>query len=268
MKTSEFLHDGFLGAYKIVKKIHEGSHAHVYQAESKAGDSVVLKVAEENAAVRERQVLLELKKKDVSCNHFVRLLDYMIHEEILPFLGRQDEDTKLGCLILEYATMSLDRWLLQKNFQPTWVEVLDVGSSLGSSLQELHSLGLIHNDVKPANFLRSSSGQWKLCDFGSTTEDGSVRFEVTSSYCPPEQAKSILNSEIVLASQDSDVWAFGKILYEMVSGQPDILVDDSRPDVMEVIAQLESDVVQDDKIRFPALRSVLRSALQLSPPRM
>ena len=55
-------------------------------------------------------------------------------------------------------------------------------------------------------------------------QEGSQCAEVTASYCPPEHAKRLLASLPLERSPHADVWAFGKILYEMACGSPSALV--------------------------------------------
>jgi serine/threonine protein kinase len=81
-------------------------------------------------------------------------------------------------------------------------------------------------DVKPSNVVRFSGGlqRWKLIDLGAAAETGQGVMEFSSSYCSPELAKCFLHGSMARASKCSDVWAYGKIMYEMAVGSPSALL--------------------------------------------
>jgi pimeloyl-ACP methyl ester carboxylesterase/predicted Ser/Thr protein kinase len=103
---------------------------------------------------------------------------------------------------------------------------LDVARQLAAALAEAHARGIVHRDLKPSNVILEESGRVKVLDFGlarsresaapmqgasSTTLAGSVLG--TPGYMSPEQARG------EMVDQRADIWAYGCVLYEMLSGR-------------------------------------------------
>ena len=127
--------------------------------------------------------------------------------------------------IFELGQLPLSKFLSEQNWRPSWTEVLNLGYSLGKALEYIHSLTLAHTDIQPDNVVSFPGGRWKLCACERVVLDGSPceRPEI-SPYSAPEQAAALLDDEPVLATSSTDTWAFGKMLYEMVCGDRDVLL--------------------------------------------
>lgn len=77
------------------------------------------------------------------------------------------EGGKVGCLLLEFGTISLFDEISSRKF--TQAEFLKVMLEIACCLEEIHALGVFHLDLKPENLILVD-GRYKLCDFGSAVE--------------------------------------------------------------------------------------------------
>ena len=125
-------------------------------------------------------------------------------------------DTGPDYLVLEH----IDGKPLQGPFPVQ--EVVRLAIQIVSALEEAHGRGILHRDLKPANILVTTKGTAKLLDFGlakfaaadsdfAKTAEGTVMG--TAAYMAPEQAQGKPLDE------RSDIFSFGAVLYEMVSGK-------------------------------------------------
>jgi serine/threonine protein kinase/dipeptidyl aminopeptidase/acylaminoacyl peptidase len=102
---------------------------------------------------------------------------------------------------------------------PTVDDAINIAVQIGEALQEAHSKGIVHRDIKADNIMLTSKGQAKVMDFGLAKLKGAMKLTRTSStvgtlgYMAPEQ---IQGAE---ADQRSDIFSFGVLLFEMLAGR-------------------------------------------------
>src|SRR5690606_21350652 len=116
-------------------------------------------------------------------------------------------------------------------------QVLSIALDIADALTRVHRLGVLHRDLKPANVLLTTDGGARLGDFGIAylaggkhlTHDGGTLG--TPQYLSPEA----LGGEALDAR--SDIWAFGAVLFEMLTGNPPFDADAVARIVMQVMTQ-------------------------------
>ena len=209
--------------YDVTALIGEGGMGQVYQAtDTKLGREVALKILPEAFATdpdrlarfqREAQVLASL-------NHPGIAAIYGIEE--------QDDTRALVLELVEGPTLA-DR--ISKGAIPL-DEALPIAKQIAEALEAAHEAGVIHRDLKPANIKVKPDGTVKVLDFGlakaldpSPTGDPSQSPTLTAAatqmgvimgtaaYMSPEQAAG------KPVDKRSDIWSFGVVFFEMLTGQ-------------------------------------------------
>jgi serine/threonine-protein kinase len=130
---------------------------------------------------------------------------------------------------MEYLTGGSLEELLKRESRLPIGQSVKIAYQIASALAYIHSLGVIHMDVKPKNilfrrrraFLRSNRFQVVLCDFGLARGFGyppPLRKSGTLDYMSPEQFQETHNPSQSVDSR-SDIFSLGVVLYQMLTGQ-------------------------------------------------
>jgi serine/threonine protein kinase len=266
-----------LGVYEIVAKLGEGGMGQVYRArDTKLDRDVALKTLPELfASDPDRLMRFEREAKTLAA---------LNHPHIAQIYGFE-QSADASALVMEFVEGEDLAQRIARGPIPL-DEALPIARQIAEALEAAHEQGIIHRDLKPANIHVRADGTVKVLDFGlAKALDGARRAAAaadntrltsptitspamtaaglilgTAAYMSPEQARA------KPVDKRADIWAFGVVLFEMLTGHRAFGGDD----VTETLAELiKSDP---DWSLLPAatpssIRRLLSRALQKDPRR-
>ncbi|MEV8213313.1 serine/threonine-protein kinase [Leifsonia sp. NPDC077715] len=200
--------------YRLLERVGHGGMAEVFRAQDQSlGRDVALKIFRRELASAE-----DLRRQEVE----VRLLAGLSHPSLVTLFDATSDGDGRGVLVLEYVKGSDARDRLKDGPLPGPV-VAAIGLDIANALAYIHSQGVVHRDISPANILLPESlstgvaakltdlGIARLVDDTKITATGSVMG--TASYMSPEQA---LGRPL---TGRSDVYSLGLVLLECLTGR-------------------------------------------------
>jgi serine/threonine protein kinase len=257
-----------LGNYRIDRWLGSGSMGDVYQARDlKLGRDVALKSLPEAFACEPARV--------ARLHREAQLLAALNHPHIAAIYGlEQCESTHF--LVLEF----IDGEALASRIKRSPLamsEALALAQQLADALEAAHEKGIVHRDLKPANIALTRDGRLKVLDFGlaqgpsdavdsldigaglpsatSARAGGVGALSGTPAYMSPE---AMSGRE---ADKRGDVWAFGCILFEMLTGRR-AFGDDIVPDSVDRVVPVQPDWSLLPAATPPHVRRLLKRCLQ------
>jgi len=254
-----------VGPYQILAPIGAGGMGEVYRArDTKLKRDVAIKILPSEWAHDPERLARAQREAEV--------LASLNHPHIAQIYGHEQAAGSL-CLVLEFV----DGETLQERLKGGPIplaEALEIASQIADALDAAHEGGVVHRDLKPANIKITPQGQVKVLDFGlaktlEVAADGNLSHSPTlagsatgagvilgtSAYMSPEQAKGRA------ADSRSDVWAFGVVLFEMLSGRP-AFEGESLLEILSSVLRADPDWSALPAGTPPAIRTLLRRCLQ------
>ncbi len=260
-----------LAHYEITGPLGKGGMGEVFRArDTKLGREVAIKVLPAEMS-RDPERLARFDRE-------ARSLATLQHANVASIYGFETAgDTRF--LVMELADGEDLSARLQRGALPV-EEAVDLGIQLATGLAAAHAVGIIHRDLKPANIKISADGRLKVLDFGLARAYGNDESSAsgpehsptltamtqpgvilgTAAYMSPEQARG------KHVDHRADIWAFGVVLFGMLTGQR-VFEGETVSDTLAGVLRAEVPWDQLPKHTPPSLRRLLDRCLERDPAR-
>ena len=258
-----------LGSYEVQSPLGAGGMGEVYRArDSKLNRDIALKV------------LPELFAKDAE-----RMARFQREAQLLASLNHPNIGVIHGCLeadgtdvlVLELVEGEDLAQRLKRGALPP-EEAMALAKQIAAGLEAAHDKGIVHRDLKPGNIKITKDGTAKILDFGlaKALEDAPEARDLrtsptvsiaetragivlgTAAYMSPEQARG------QAVDKRTDIWAFGAVLFEMLTGK-NTFAGDSVSDTLAAILRSDPDWSLLPPSVSPGIRASLRHCLERDP---
>ena len=255
-----------LGSYEIVAQIGAGGMGEVYRAhDTKLARDVAIKVLPANF-VNDPERLSRFQRE-------ARMLAALNHANIATIYGLE-QSGGVTCLVMELVPGETLAERVKAGPLPL-EEALKIAAQIAEALEAAHEKQIIHRDLKPANVKVTQEGNVKVLDFGlakafvgdSSTEDignsptlsqaATMQGVIlgTAAYMSPEQARG------KSVDKRTDIWAFGCVLYELLTGKQAFQGEDTT-EILAAVVKTEPDWSRLPKTTPPTVRMLIKRCVQ------
>ncbi|HEV7551236.1 MAG TPA: protein kinase [Candidatus Angelobacter sp.] len=254
-----------LGPYEIESLLGVGGMGEVYRArDSRLARAVALKILPESFA-RDQDRLRRFEQEShavAALNHPNILAIHDVgHYNGTPYLVSELLEGKNLRVALEHGAMSQRK-------------MIEYGVQIAKGLAAAHEKGIVHRDLKPENLFITRDDRVKILDFGLaklatvSPADGATRTSAqtsagtvmgTASYMAPEQVRG------EPADPRTDIFAFGAVLFEMLTGQRAFARDTTAETMTAVLKDDPPELIDPQRPISPALDRIVRRCLEKDP---
>ncbi len=246
-----------LGPYEILAPIGAGGMGEVYKArDTRLNRIVAVKLSKEQFSER-----FEREAKAVAA---------LNHPNICQIYDVGESPSSFGYLVMEFVEGHPLRGPLPLD------EALRIAGQIAEALEAAHEKGIVHRDLKPGNILLTPDRSVKVLDFGlakvataAVPSGGDTETSPTVTMAAPTQAGVILGTAGYMSPEQArgktadaraDIWAFGVVLYEMLTGRRMFKGEDFTETLASIIT------IQPDLSVVPyEVRRLLEACLQKDP---
>jgi eukaryotic-like serine/threonine-protein kinase len=261
-----------LGPYEILTPLGAGGMGEVYRArDARLGREVAIKVLPA-AMANDAERMARFQRE-------AQMLASLNHPNIASIYGLE-ESGATRALVMELVEGPTLAERLKSGAIPL-DDALPIAKQIAEALEYAHEKGIIHRDLKPANLKVTPEGAIKVLDFGlakaldvealvssnvsnsptltgAATQAGVILG--TAAYMSPEQARG------KKVDKRADIWGFGVVLYEMLTGRQ-AFEGETTSDTLAAVIMKEPDWQQLPPRTPPSLRKLLRRCLDKDPKR-
>lgn len=239
-----------LGHYKIISTLGKGGMGEVYRAKDlRLGREVAIKVLPESLA--EDPDLLSRFEKEA------KALAVLAHPNILTIFDFGN-DNGISYTVTEILHGEpLRNKISGSRLSPK--QVIEISAAIAEGMSAAHSKEIIHRDLKPENIFLCSDGRIKILDFGLVHWNPKVNVEQMSSVStqlPPTEVTKLMGTVPYMSPEQlsgakidsrTDIFSFGCILYEMITGTHPFI----KKTFMETVAAILKDEPPKPSIKEP-----------------
>jgi serine/threonine protein kinase/Tol biopolymer transport system component len=215
--ASESLIGRRIGAFEVLSLLGAGGMGEVYRArDTRLGRDVAIKILP--------RVFQDDAGRVARLEREARLLAALNHPHVGAIYGLEATEG-LKALVMELVDGENLAQRIERG--PLAVaEAVDVARQIAAALEAAHAIGVVHRDLKPANIARRSDGVIKVLDFGLAKLVGAAANGLAASP-PPTQVGGVVGTPAYMspeqargeaADHQSDIWSFGVVFYEMLTG--------------------------------------------------
>jgi Tol biopolymer transport system component len=258
-----------LGRFEVRGLLGAGGMGEVYRAyDASLGREVAIKILP-STFTRDAERLVRFERE-------ARILAALSHPHIAAIYGveeiadESDRDAAARALVLELVDGETLADRLQRGAMQLR-EAIDIARQIADGVEAAHERGVVHRDLKPANIKIRSDGVVKILDFGlakaegiqsatGSTETAGGVILGTPAYMSPEQARG------VPVDKRADVWAFGCVTFEMLTGHAPF-AGDTPADTIASVLDREPDWTLLPPATPNGLHRLLRRCLEKNPKR-
>jgi predicted ATPase len=246
------------GHYELLETIGVGGMGTVFRAkDTQTGMMVAVKHLKPEAVAHDASLVQRFSREAEA----LRQLDHPNIVKVLDTIQEKNEHY----LVMELVNGGSLGMKIRENVKFSIEQILRLTLELSDALSRAHHLRIIHRDIKPANVLLADDGTPRLTDFGVARLDSEERMTQsgvaigTLDYIAPE----ILNG--VVDDPRSDIWSFGVMLFELLTGQRPFV----GKNVSQVVKAILLDPIPDLELLRPetpiALIDLIGRILQKDP---